>query len=189
MRLTTVADPLGVWGRAAHAARRGAGAAADRTETAAIELLGRALASARAEEALDVVLRSPLADRAVRSIVEGPLVEVGVRTALERGVVERIASELVDSGAIDHVVDHVLETPLPQHVVDRLLAGEELWQVVDEIARSESVTTAITQQSAGFADQVAGEVGRRSRRADDRLDRAARRLLHRREPPLHPEPS
>src|SRR4051812_1196873 len=183
MRLSTVADPFGVVGRAAQAARQGAGAAAGRTETAAIDLLGRALASERAEEALDVVLRSPLADRAVRSLVEGPLIDVAVRTALQRGLVERIADEVVDSSAVDHVVD-------------RLLASEELWHVVDEIASSPSVTAAITQQSYGFADQVAGEVGRRSRRADDRLERAARRLLHRpvptAEPPFQvpgPEPS
>src|SRR3954466_1421111 len=176
MRLSTVADPFGVVGRAAQAARQGAGAAVDKTETAAIDLLGRAVASARAEEALDIVLRSPLADRAVRSIVDGPLLDVAVRTAVERGVVERI-------------VDEIMGTPLPHHVTDQLLASDELWHVVDEIARSPSVTAAITQQSAGFADQVAGEVGRRSRRADDRLDRAARRPLPRHDAPLHPEPS
>ena len=176
MQLSTVADPFGVFGRAARAARPAVSAAVDRTETAAIDLLGRALASARAEEALDVVLRSPLADRAVRSIVEGPLIDAAVHTALERGLVERIAAELLASEAADNVVDQVL-------------ASEELWHVVDEIARSPSVTAAISQQSLGFADQVADEVGRRSRRADDRLERAAHRLLHRRQPPLHPEPS
>src|SRR3954466_1321855 len=176
MRLSTVADPFGVVGRAAQAARQGAGAAVDKTETAAIDLLGRALASSRAEEALDVVLRSPLADRAVRSVVDGPLIDAAVQTAGERGVVERISAELIASGAADHVID-------------QLLASDELWHVVDEIARSPSVTEAITQQSFGFADQVAGEVGRRSRRPDDRLQRAARRPLPRHDAPLHPEPS
>jgi len=60
-----------------------------------------------------------------------------------------------------------------------VLASEELWLVVEEIAQSPAVTAAITQQTAGFADQVAGEVGLRSRRADARLERVARRLLHR----------
>jgi hypothetical protein len=52
--------------------------------------------------------------------------------------------------------------------------------VVDEVARSPAVTEAIAHQGAGFADQVAGELGERSRRADARLERVARRLLRRR---------
>jgi hypothetical protein len=50
--------------------------------------------------------------------------------------------------------------------------------------RSPAVTAAITQQSVGFADQVAGELGERSRQADARLERIARRLLRR-----HPAPA
>jgi hypothetical protein len=50
---------------------------------------------------------------------------------------------------------------------------------VDQIARSPAVTEAITQQSMGFADQVAGEVRRSSQRADAGLERAAHRLLRR----------
>jgi hypothetical protein len=42
------------------------------------------------------------------------------------------------------------------------------------------VTDAIAHQGAGFADQVAGELGERSRRADARLEGIVRRLLHRR---------
>src|SRR3954453_20501901 len=141
MQLSTVADPFGIWGRAAGAARRGAGAALDRSEIAAIEGLGRAGASARAEEALDIVLRSPLADRAVRSIVDGPLLDVAVRTAVERGVVERL-------------VDEIMAPPLPHPVTDQRLASDELWHVGDEIARTPSVPSPITQESAGFADQV-----------------------------------
>jgi hypothetical protein len=51
--------------------------------------------------------------------------------------------------------------------------------VVEEVARSPAVASAISQQGAGFADQVVGEVGERSRRADAWLERAARRMLHR----------
>jgi hypothetical protein len=50
------------------------------------------------------------------------------------------------------------------------------------------VTEAITRQSVGFADQVAGQVRDRSRNADARLERAARRVLKRpqRESPESP---
>jgi hypothetical protein len=65
--------------------------------------------------------------------------------------------------------------------VERLLESEELWVLVDEIARSPAVTQAITQQSLGFADQVAGGVRERSRDADGMLERAARRIVRRRQ--------
>jgi hypothetical protein len=50
---------------------------------------------------------------------------------------------------------------------------------VEEVARSPAVTEAITQQSMGFADQVADGVRAGTRRADDWLERAARRALRR----------
>jgi hypothetical protein len=71
--------------------------------------------------------------------------------------------------------------------VDRLLESEDLWLLVEEIARSPAVTEAITQQSMGFADQVADGVRGRSRRADDWLERAARRALRR--APANDEPA
>jgi hypothetical protein len=70
--------------------------------------------------------------------------------------------------------------------VRRVLAGEELWLVVDEVAQSPAVSEAITRQSIGFADQVAEQVRDRSRSADARLERAAKRVLRRR-PPAGPE--
>jgi hypothetical protein len=57
---------------------------------------------------------------------------------------------------------------------------EELWIVIDEVARSPAVTDAIAHQGVGFAGQVAGELGKRSRRADAHLERLARKLLRRR---------
>lgn len=194
-------DPLGLWPRA-----RGAGAAgADAAARAGVALLDRALRSPRAAEAVDAVLGSALAERAVRTACEGPLVDAAVRAAIRSGAIDRLARELAASGAADRLVEQALDSPRTAALLDRVLQGpaaerlvaavldsrladatvarvlasDELWLVVDEIARSPSVTEAIAHQGAGFADQVAGEVGRRSRRADDRLERVARRLLHR----------
>ena len=64
---------------------------------------------------------------------------------------------------MDRLVAQVLDSRLVDASVARVLASDELWLVVDEVAQSPAVTEAITQQSAGFADQVAGEVGERSR--------------------------
>jgi citrate lyase gamma subunit len=133
--------------------------------------------------------------------LEGPLVENVVRAAIGQHVAERVAAELLDTGAIDRALEgprvaqlaarvlesegteRLVEQVLDSHLLDtsvaRVLAGDQLWVVVDEIAESPAVTQAIAQQSVGLADQVAGEVSARSRRADDRLEGVARRLLHR----------
>ena len=73
----------------------------------------------------------------------------------------------------------VMESRLLDETVDRLLDSEELWLLVQEIADSPAVTDAIGRQGIGFADQVAGGVRARSRRADAWLERAARRALRR----------
>ena len=80
---------------------------------------------------------------------------------------------------MERVVAKALDSRLLDSSVARVLASEELWLVVEEIARSPAVTAAITQQGAGFADQLVGEVGDRSRRADAWLERVAHRMLHR----------
>jgi hypothetical protein len=64
-------------------------------------------------------------------------------------------------------------------IADRVLASAEFWRLVDEVAQSPALAEAIARQGAGFADQMADEVGERTRRADAGLERAARRILHR----------
>ena len=86
---------------------------------------------------------------------------------------------MLEDQATGRLVAQVLDSRLLDESVERVLASEELWLVVDEIARSPAVTSAISQQGMGFADQVVEEVGVRTRRADAWLERAARRMLHR----------
>ena len=151
----------------------------------------------------------------MQRVLEERLADAVTRVLIEQELVERVADELVASGAVDRMVDRALESPrmtellervldsegmerlvaqvLDSRLVDtsvaRVLASEELWLVVDEVARSPAVTAAISQQGAGFADQIATEVGQRSRRADAWLERAARRMLHRQPPPDVPDPA
>jgi hypothetical protein len=88
---------------------------------------------------------------------------------------------------MEALVGDVLDSRLLDTSIARVLASEELWLVVDEVARSPAVTEAIAHQGAGFADQVAGELGERSRRADARLEGMVRRLLRRRPAPEDPD--
>jgi hypothetical protein len=134
-----------------------------RAEGAAMATLDAVLDSRLAGDLAERVVASPLAGRALRGVLEGPLVE-----ALARDLVRyRVADRLLTEGFVEQATA-------------RLLESDDLWLLVDEIASSPAVTAAITQQSVGFADQVAGGVRARSRSADAWLEGRARRVLKRR---------
>jgi hypothetical protein len=107
-------------------------------------------------------------------------VEDAIDRAIANGLIERVVDRLVAEKVVERTVDRVFdEQRVIDEVVKRLLESDALWVLVDEIAQSPAVTEAIGRQSIGFADQVAGEVRKRSRRADARLERVARRALRR----------
>jgi hypothetical protein len=181
-----------------------------RAEDAALAALDAALASRVGGEAVDRVLASDLAARAVGRALEGPLVEAVARDVVRYAVLERLSDGVLDDPALERLLASALESPAAERLlataldspaaermlvrvldsklldeaVRRALEGEELWLVVNEIAQSPAVTAAITRQSIGFADQVAGGVRGGSRNADAWLERAARRALRR--PPASP---
>lgn len=116
----------------------------------------------------------PLTDAAypeLERLISGALESERLQESLRRAFASEGAHQLIDD---------LFESGLFDHLVDRLLASPSLWHLVDEIADSPAVTTAITQQSLGFVDQVGGVLRTRSRRVDDRLERAAQRLSRRR---------
>jgi hypothetical protein len=175
--------------RAERGARRAVGR---RAEDVALATLDAVLASRVGAEAVDRVLTSDLTARAVGKALEGPLVEAVARDMVRYAVLGRLADRMLndpefervlaaalDSPAAERLLVRVLESRLLDEAVHRLLEGEELWLVVNEVAQSPAVTEAITRQSIGFADQVAGGVRGGSRNADAWLERAARRALRR----------
>lgn len=161
------------------------------------EAVRRVLASPVADRAISHVLSGPLVDAVARDVaryavlervmnelaagdaLDGPELEGVVAAALESAGLERLVTGIVESAAMERLVSQVIESRLLDTAIERLLESEELWVLVDEIARSPAVTEAIAQQSAGFADQVAGQVRLGSQRADARMERVARRLLRR----------
>jgi len=147
----------------------------------AVEREARRVVLARLSDAalatLDGFLDSRVAGDAVDRIVDSELPRRAAARALADGIVEEAAARMLDGPELDRVVEAMLESRLLDDAVERLLKSEELWLVVEEVARSPAVTEAITQQGMGFADQVAGGVRSRSRRADEWLERAARRTL------------
>lgn len=85
--------------------------------------------------------------------------------------------QVLDSDGAQKLVDTFFQSGLFDRLVERLLASDGLWRAIDAIAASPAVRAAISQQGLGFADQVGDVVRSRSRRADDRLEYIAHRLI------------
>jgi len=125
--------------------------------------------------AVDRVLESDELERVVNVAINSTHIQAALKQALESDGAAQLVDSLFDSGLLDHFLD-------------RLLASESLWRMIDEIAASPAVTAAISQQGLGFADQVGDQVRERSRKADDWMERAARRLIGRQQRVLPTEP-
>ena len=124
-------------------------------------------------------IASGLVERIVDRLFADGIVERTVDRALGGPELERMVGTVLDSPAVERLIGQTIESRLADQAVARLLDSEELWLLVEEIAESPAVTDAITQQSFGFADQVAGGMRARSRNADAWLERTARRALRR----------
>jgi len=179
------------------------GRAAEMTLRPLTGMMGRAAAAGVEAErrAVDWVLDSAELERALNAAVDSVRIQSSLERAVDSDGVKRIVDRLFDSGVLEQVIDRLFETGLIDRVIarlfddgvidrffDRLLASDALWHLIDEIAASPAVTAAISQQGLGFADQVGDEVRGRSRKADDWLERAARRLAHRPPRVVPPEP-
>ena len=128
----------------------------------ASDAVGKLTDAVLAGHAIDTVTDRVLASGAIDALVEQVLangvMQHAANRVLEGPEFERVVSSALDSPATERLVARVIESKLLDEAVERLLESEELWLLVDEIADSPAVTDAITQQSMGFADQVAGGV-------------------------------
>jgi hypothetical protein len=113
--------------------------------------------------AVDRVLESGELERVTTNLLDDARVQLALRRALGSDGAKRLVDGLFDSGLLDRFLE-------------RLAASDALWRLVDEIAQSPSVRAALSQQGLGFADQIGGAARDRSRRADQRVARAAARL-------------
>jgi hypothetical protein len=118
--------------------------------------------------AVDRVLDSPELERVMVEAVESRRVQTALQVAISSEAANRLVDSFFDSGMFDRLVD-------------RLLESEGLWHLIDEVAQSPAVMAAVSQQGLTFADQVGDQVRDRSRRADDWLERAAWRVIRRRD--------
>ncbi|HWX96050.1 MAG TPA: hypothetical protein VNZ01_04285 [Solirubrobacteraceae bacterium] len=161
----------------------------ERVETAGVaqHVAQRMLEDGIAEQIVTRVLQGPELEQIVTNAVDSDSTRDGLARVLESQAIERLLDRLLLSPAGERLVAQVLGSPLLKETVTRLLESEELWILVDEIARSPSVTEAITSQSASFVDTVTDRVRMSSRGADAWVERTARRVGRRRKDDAGPK--
>lgn len=174
---TTIRPLTGIMGRAA-----AAGVVVER------RAVDRLLESSELERTLNATVDSLRVQASLERALQSDNVKRLVDRLFDSGLLDQVIARMFDSGLLDRVIDRMFESGAIDRLLERLLADDALWQMIDEIAASPSVTAAISQQGLGFADQVGYEVRARSRKADDWVERAARRLMHRPTRTLPPEP-
>jgi uncharacterized RDD family membrane protein YckC len=110
---------------------------------------------------------SRLIDRALAQSLPEEL----VHSIVEHRVLERIATEFAASGELDRLVDEALASPRADELVDKIVNSAEMRRAIREIVSSKDVRDAVAQQTAGFAEELAGEVQAGARRLDGRVGR------------------
>lgn len=129
---------------------------------------------------IDAGLMAERRTRAALTEASGRLALGILDTVLAGEAIDRVLERIEATGVAQRIAERILEDGIAEQIVALLLESEELWVLVDEIARSPSVTEAITHQSAGFVDQITDTVRERSRDADTWVQSAARRFRPRR---------
>jgi hypothetical protein len=126
--------------------------------------------------------------RAVNRVLESDELERVVIVAINSVHIQAAFKQALESEGATQLVDSLFDSGFIDRLFERLLASESLWHLIDEIAGSPAVTAAVSQQGLGFADEVGDQVRTRSRKADDWMERAARRLIGRQPRVIPAEP-
>ncbi len=126
--------------------------------------------------------------RAVNRVLESDELERVVIVAINSVHIQAAFKQALESEGAAQLVDSLFDSGFIDRLFERLLASESLWHLIDEIAGSPAVTAAVSQQGLGFADEIGDQVRTRSRKADDWMERAARRLIGRQQSAIPVEP-
>jgi hypothetical protein len=126
--------------------------------------------------------------RAVNRVLESDELERVVVVAINSAHIQAALKQALQSEGATQLVDTLFDSGLLDRFFERLLASEALWHLIDEVAASPAVTAAISQQGLGFADEIGDQMRARSRKADDWMERAARRLVGRQPRVIPAEP-
>jgi hypothetical protein len=159
-RTAAVTDPLVTDGRSV------VGMARRTVEHAVGRVTSDALDSRALDAAVDRVLSSGVARRVVTVVVNHPATDELLAGVLNGPGVDRITAQVMGSRLLDQMTT-------------RLLESDEFRQVLRHVMTSPEVRIALSQQTAGLAQDVTVGVRSRTVTADDTVEQAARSLLRR----------
>ena len=123
----------------------------------------------RLETAIEELLSTPEVGRVLDRALSGPLPEEVTRSLIRHRVAERVVRELAASGELERMLDQALASPETLVLVDRVLASEAMAHVLERALAGPEVRAAMASQSAGLAEQVAGDVRNATAGLDRRL--------------------
>jgi hypothetical protein len=159
-RAAAVTEPLVAEGRTiAELARRTAENAVGRVTSDALD--SRAL-----DAAVDRVLSSGAARRVVTVVINHP-------------ATDELLTGVLNGPGVDRITAQVMSSRLLDQMTTRLLESNEFRQVLRHVMTSPEVRVALSQQTAGLAQDVTVGVRSRTVTADDTVEQAARSLLRR----------
>jgi hypothetical protein len=137
-----------------------------------VALMGAKVGEASARAGLataEVAMRIP--------VVGAPLRAAGERVTADG---QRVRHEAI--ARIETTVDRIIESSLTVDMTDRVLRSPAMQHAIEHLASSPDLRQAITEQTAGMAEQTMEGVRRRSEALDDVTERTVRRWLHRPRP-------
>jgi uncharacterized RDD family membrane protein YckC len=94
-------------------------------------------------------------------------------------VVEEAVGSALRSPPVERALNEAIDSEMIERIWERLLASEEVQKLVERIAEAPEVRSAIAAQGAGLIDDIGREAADATHRADDGLERIARRTLRR----------
>ena len=158
--------------------------------------VARVLSSGAVRRVVTVVVTHPATDALVADALNGPAVDRTVARVMQSRMADELTDQLVtavvnhpatdrlistvlDGPETDRLVARVMESRLLDELITQLLASEELRRLGAHISTSPEVRAALSQQTAGFAEDVTVGVRSRTVVADDAVEKAARSLLRR----------
>src|SRR4051812_26724468 len=134
-----------------------------------------------------LVARSPLVAPAVRAGTEtlaaaGREAEArGLRRLeqAETGAVDLVAHRVLESPQLETLLREAAKSPAAQALVDDVVRSSELQRAMEEVLSGPAVRAAMTRQTRTLGTEVATGVRGAAERLDERLARAAARVLRR----------
>ena len=162
----------------------------DRIALAPVHAAARSTAGILAgevERAIDAVFAGPLPEAFGRSLGEHRVVERVVVEALETASpdrleadeLDRLVGRIVQSPALERWVESGDAGRLTETVVERLIRSAAFRRALTEALSSPEVRSAVAEQTAGFAADVAKASRGNARRLDDTVEGWIHRLLRR----------